>query len=105
VKPALKRPEEFNRKQILAATDYYNVDRITSEFQEVTGKSIQYVQVTPEQYKSFLPAPIAEEMLENHLFIEEPGYYKGASLKESLSALEDAPTTWKEYVAKNFQID
>ncbi|KEF60300.1 uncharacterized protein A1O9_05151 [Exophiala aquamarina CBS 119918] len=48
VKPALKRSDQFNGKQILAATDYYTVDRITSEFQEVTGKSIRYVQVRPE---------------------------------------------------------
>lgn len=100
MKPALKRPQEFNGKQILAATDYYTVDRIVSEFQEVTGKNIQFAQVTPEQYKSFLPEAIGQEMLENHLFIESPGYYNGASLKESLGALEDAPTTWKEYVAK-----
>ncbi len=44
---------------------------------------------------------MAEEMLENHLFIENPGYYNGASLKESLDLLEEKPTTWKEFLKKN----
>jgi hypothetical protein len=67
----------------------------------VTGKKTHYVQVTPEQYKSFLPPAVAEEYLENHLFIEDPGYYNGASLKESLDLLEDKPTTWKEFIKKS----
>lgn len=100
--PALKNPSAWYGKQILAATDYYTPDRITSEFEEATGKKINYIQVTPDQYKGFLPPSVAEEFLENHLFIENPGYYNGASLKESLDALEDKPTTWKEYAKKTF---
>ncbi|KFY98338.1 hypothetical protein V500_01735 [Pseudogymnoascus sp. VKM F-4518 (FW-2643)] len=102
VNPALKNPSAWYGKQILAATDYYTPDRITSEFEEVTGKKINYIQVTPDQFKGFLPPSVAEEFLENHLFIENPGYYNGASLKESLDALEDKPTTWKEYAKKTF---
>ncbi|KAI8649649.1 NmrA domain-containing protein [Fusarium keratoplasticum] len=101
VKPALKDPQSFNGKHILAATDYYTPERVLSEFEEVTGKKTKYVQVSAEQYKSFLPAAMAEEMLENHLFVEEPGYYNGASLEESLSVLEDKPTTWKEFITKS----
>lgn len=43
-------------------------------------------------------------MLENHLFIEEPGYYAGKSLSESLDLLQKVglkPTTWKEFLVKN----
>lgn len=101
VKPALKDPQSFKGKHILAATDYYTPERVLSEFEEVTGKKTKYVQVSAEQYKSFLPAAMAEEMLENHLFVEEPGYYNGASLEESLSVLEDKPTTWKEFITKS----
>ncbi|KAF2664061.1 putative NmrA family transcriptional regulator [Microthyrium microscopicum] len=100
VKPALKNPEAFNGKQILAASDYYPVTRIISEFEEVTGKKINYRQISSEQYKSFLPDFMAEEMLENHLLIESPGYFNGMSLQESLDALDDKPTTWKEFVKK-----
>lgn len=98
VKPALKNPEAFNGKQILAAADYYSVSRIISEFEEVTGKKINYQQVSPDQYKSFLPEFMAEEMLENHLLIEKPGYFNGMSLQESLNALDEKPTTWKEFL-------
>jgi len=44
---------------------------------------------------------MAEEMLENHLFIENPGHFNGASLKESLDLLEERATTWKEFVKKS----
>lgn len=101
VKPALKNPEQYNGKHILAATDYYPVSRIVSEFEEVTGKKLSYHQVSAEQYKSFLPEFMAEEMLENHQLIEEPGYYNGASLQESLNALDEKPTTWKEFLGKS----
>jgi len=57
--------------------------------------------VSPDQYKSFLPDFMAVEMLENHLLIENPGYYNGMSLKESLDALEDEPTTWKDFVKQS----
>jgi len=42
---------------------------------------------------------MARIFLESHLFIEKPGYFNGASLKESLDILEEKPTTWKEFVA------
>lgn len=101
VKPALKHPETFNGKQILAATEYYSVTRIISEFEEVTGKKINFQQVSSDQYKGFLPSFMAEEMLENHLLIENPGYFNGMSLQESLDALDDKPTTFKEFVKNN----
>jgi hypothetical protein len=60
--------------------------------------------VDAETYKSFLSGPIAEEMLENHLFIESPGYYAGRSLKDSHDLLEKAgfkPTSWKAFLEAN----
>jgi uncharacterized protein YbjT (DUF2867 family) len=71
----LRNPAADYGKQILAASDYYTTKRILSEFEEVTGRRANFVQVDAETYKSFLPLSMAQEMLENHLFIEEPGYY------------------------------
>ncbi|KAL5313439.1 hypothetical protein ACEPPN_019172 [Leptodophora sp. 'Broadleaf-Isolate-01'] len=91
-------------KQILAAADYYTPTRIVAEFEEVTGKKGRFVQVDAETYKSFLPGPLAEEMLENHLFIDDPGYFAGKSLKESVELLDEVglkSTTWKEFLEKN----
>lgn len=101
MKAAIKNSADFNGKRIFAATDYYTPERILAEFEEVTGKKATFVQVSAEQYKSSLPEFMAEEMLENHLFIENPGYYNGASLGESLSLLEEKPTTWKEFIKKS----
>ncbi|GJC80878.1 nmrA-like family domain-containing protein 1 [Colletotrichum liriopes] len=90
--------------QILAAADYYTPSRIISEFQEITGKPARFVTIDAETYKSFIPGPLADEMLENHLFIEDPGYYAGKDLKDSLELLAEVglkPTSWKEFLEAN----
>ncbi|KAK7700440.1 hypothetical protein SLS57_012081 [Botryosphaeria dothidea] len=101
---AIKQRYKVLGAQILVAEDYYTPTRILREFEEVTGKKAQYLQVDAETYKSFLPEPIALEMLENHLFVEDPGYYAGKDLEESLDLLASVnlkPTSWKEFLAKN----
>jgi len=98
VTPALKNPKAFAGKQIFAAYDYYDIPRIVKEFEEVVGKKLNFQQITPEQYKSFMPPSVANEYLENHLLIEKPGYYNGASLKESVDACDQKLTSWKEYL-------
>ena len=88
-------------KQIYEAADYYSPSRIVSEFTEVTGKKASWMQIPEDKWKSFLPAAAAQELLENHQLLEGPGYYAGADLKESISLLNEAPTSWKEFVKKN----
>jgi hypothetical protein len=100
VKAAIKHAPELKNKRILAAADYYTPERILAEFEEVTGEKMAFMQVSPEQYRGYLPANVAQEMLETHLFIENPGYYAGESLEESLQLLEETPTTWKEFVER-----
>ncbi|KAF4307346.1 NmrA-like protein [Botryosphaeria dothidea] len=102
VKAIIKDREKMLGKQIFGAADYYTPEQILTEYEEVSGKKTRFVQVSNEQYKKFLPEPIAEEMLENHLFIEDPGYYDGASLDGSLGLLEERPVSWKEFVGRNF---
>lgn len=101
---AVRNKDAVLGKQILAAAGYYAPSRIISEFQDVTGEPGRFVQIDAETYKGFLPGPMADEMLENHLFIEEPGYYAGADLKESLDLLAGVglkPTSWKEFLKAN----
>ncbi|KAH8751299.1 hypothetical protein F5883DRAFT_209417 [Diaporthe sp. PMI_573] len=101
---AIRNRDSVLGKQILAAVDYYVPSRIVSEFQEVTGNVAGFVQIDAETYKGFLPGPLADEMLENHLFIEDPGYYAGRDLKESLDLLAGIglkPTSWKEFLEAN----
>ncbi|KAJ5306190.1 hypothetical protein PENANT_c024G06725 [Penicillium antarcticum] len=104
VAAALKGRSDVLGSQILAAADYYSPSRILVEFEEVTGKKTNFVQVDSETYKSFMPGPMGEEMLENHLFIESPGYYNGKSLKESNDLLKKhgyEATSWKQFLEKN----
>ncbi|KAF4540339.1 Family transcriptional regulator [Lasiodiplodia theobromae] len=100
VKAIIKNRDRLLGAHVYGAADYYTPEQILSEYAEVTGKTTRFVQVSNEQYMKFLPEPIAEEMLENHLFIESPGYYNGASLADSLGLLEEKPVSWKEFVAK-----
>ncbi|KAF4969843.1 hypothetical protein FSARC_3001 [Fusarium sarcochroum] len=101
VKAAIKHFPSTLNKRIYAASDYYSPNQMLAEFNEVTGKSATFYQAPPDVFKTFLPQPIAEEMTENMLLLEDPGYYGGADLKESLSLLDEKPTTWKEFVEKN----
>ncbi|KAL2849446.1 hypothetical protein BJY01DRAFT_210602 [Aspergillus pseudoustus] len=104
VATALKNPSKTQGSQILAATDYYTPSRVLKEFEEVTGNKTRFVKVDHETYKSFMPGYLGLEMLENHLFIEEPGYFNGQSLKESQDLLAEAgykPTTWKDFLKEN----
>ncbi|KAF4951889.1 hypothetical protein FSARC_12782 [Fusarium sarcochroum] len=101
---AMRNRSEVLGKQVLAAADYYTPDQILSEFEEVTGNKTRYMQLDPETYKGFLPEAMADEMLENHLFIEDPGYYAGRSLQESLDLLSKVnlkPVSWREFLVKN----
>ncbi|EQL03192.1 NAD(P)-binding domain protein [Ophiocordyceps sinensis CO18] len=101
---AIKNRSRLLGKQVLAAADYYTPARIIAEFEEVTGKRARFQQVDADTYKSFFPGHLGQEMLENHLFIDEPGYYAGKGLEESrdlLAGVGLAPTTWKEFLGKN----
>lgn len=101
VTAAIRNRSTVLGKDIYEAADYYSPSRIVSEFSEVTGKKASWTQIPEDKYKSFLPPPAAQELLENHLLLENPGYYAGANLEESLSLLQQKPVTWKEFVAKN----
>ncbi|KAF9891680.1 hypothetical protein FE257_003692 [Aspergillus nanangensis] len=101
VKAAITNYPATAGQRILAATDYYSPKRIVDEFSEVTGQKAQAVQIPADVFKSFLPAPVVQEMLENILLLEEPGYYAGESLAPSHALLDEKPTLWKDYVQEN----
>lgn len=103
VKAAIKSFPGNAGKHIYAAADYYPLSRIVSEFSEVIGKPASYVHISDEEFKSRLPEGQAQELLENFQLLDEPGYYAGASLKESLELVDEKPTSWKEFVEKNKQ--
>jgi hypothetical protein len=101
VKGILKNRDTTLNKHILGAENYYTPEQIRSGLETATGKKTHYAQITTEQYKGFLPEFIAEEMLENHQFIDVPGYYNGADLKESHDVIEDKLVSWEEFIKKS----
>ncbi|KAH6682211.1 NmrA family transcriptional regulator [Plectosphaerella plurivora] len=104
VAAVLSDPETTYGQQVLAASGYYTPKRILSEFEEVTGQKANFYAIDADTYKSYLPPSMAQEMLENHLFVEDPGYFKGLSLDASEKLLADAgtpATSWKEFLEKN----
>lgn len=88
-------------KRILAASGYYTPQRVLDEFGAAMGKPARAQHVPPAAFKALLPAAMAEEMLENTLLLEDPGYYGGADLAASLALLDGRPTAWKDYVQAN----
>jgi uncharacterized protein YbjT (DUF2867 family) len=98
VKAIIKNREKLLGKHVLGATDYYTPEQIVADFSQVTGKEASFVQLTAEQYTVVLPPMLAPALLESHLFIENPGYFTGESLAESLAILEEKPTTWKKFI-------
>lgn len=101
VNAALKHEDTLNGKRILASCDYYTSEQIIETFSKVTGKKARFVQVTPEEFRKSLPENIAQELLENLLFVEDPGYFLGASLDDSLRLVDEKPTSWADYVKTN----
>lgn len=101
MKAAIKHADRLTNKQILAAAQYYTPEEIVDTFSRVSGKKAVFIQISSEQYKAALPPAVAEEFLENQLFVEEPGYYLGEPLEPSLKFLDSRPTTWSEFVQKN----
>lgn len=86
---------------MLAAAAYYTPTQILSDFEQATGHKARFVQISADQYKSYLPGFMAEEMLENHLLLDGVGYYAGAELEQSLGLLEEKPVEWREFVDKS----
>jgi hypothetical protein len=109
VSAALLNLDKTLNKRILGLCGYYEAGQIVREFEEVTGKKAVFNQVTYEQFRSFLPAPIAEELTENFRFIENPGYYAGEpanAAEESIKLVKEAGfklTSWKEFLAAHFK--
>jgi hypothetical protein len=71
---------------------------MVAQWNEVTGKNLSFNQIPADLFKSFLPAPVAQELTENMLLLEDPGYFAGKDLAESLALLDEKPTTWKQFV-------
>jgi hypothetical protein len=101
VKAAINNYPTHVGKQILAAPAYLSPKQLMAEWSEITGNQGEFVQVEAEVFKTFLPPPVAQELCENMLLLQDPGYYAGADLQPSLDLLSDKLTSWRQFVQDN----
>lgn len=98
---ALKHPSSLRGAQLLGSGSYYTPKEIVEIFSQILGKKATFLQVDADEYKGTLPPAVAAEYLDNQLFVEDPGYFLGASLEPTLTLLDANPTTWAEFLTKN----
>lgn len=88
IKGILLHREELLGKRVLAATDYYTLQEIVREFNDVTkeGVTAKIVTVSEAEFKDALghmPEKGKVEMYENMVFMTDYGYYGKEPLEES----------------------
>lgn len=69
-----------------------------SDLAGITGQKASVVRVADESFKSLFPAGVGEAFLGNYRLLEDPGYYGGEDLSESLALLDEKPRGWREFV-------
>lgn len=71
-----------------------------------TGKTVKYVQIPDDVFKSYLPDPLKEEFTEMFVLMRDWKYFgpegKGAEaeLADSHAAMDEKPTTFADFVRK-----
>ncbi|KAJ5563978.1 hypothetical protein N7513_000220 [Penicillium frequentans] len=104
VRAALLNKPKSGANTIYASSDYYKWDDIPSHFEAATGKKLIVVTVSGVVFKSFLHGlspEMAEEVYENLMLLEDPGYYAGADLTPSLDLLSEKPVGLTEFFTLN----
>lgn len=90
VKGILKHRDQLLGKRVLGAADYYSMEEMIQQFEEVkpeAGKGAQAVELTPEAFRGVLgmtgmPPLIAEELSQNFEMLAQCGYFDKADVKE-----------------------
>lgn len=100
VKAVVRHYPDTLGKRILMASDYLSPKQLTDEISQTFGVKAAAIQLPEDTFKSFLPPPVAQELLENMLVMDREGYFGGESLDESHSLLEDKVTSWKDHILR-----
>lgn len=94
-----------NANVIYAASDYYSFEQVAADFTSVIGKPLSAVTIPSKMFKAglavSLPSDMVEEIYENLVLLEGPGYYAGADLTSSLELLSEKPVSLKEFFERN----
>ncbi|KAL5603895.1 hypothetical protein FOVSG1_006645 [Fusarium oxysporum f. sp. vasinfectum] len=101
VKLAIANYPKYVGKDIFAAAAYLTPNQLMREWSEATGKKGKYMQLPEDVFKSHMPPQVAQLIYENMLLMEDPGYYANGELAPFLNALDEQPTTWKQFARAN----
>ncbi|PLB46601.1 NAD(P)-binding protein [Aspergillus steynii IBT 23096] len=96
---ALKDPDGFAGRRVLAADRYYSAQEVMETFCCVTGKQGVFRQATPKEFRDLAPEGCGLEYMETHKMIDEYGYFMGGvgELNESLQLVQGSTSSLTEY--------
>ncbi|KAI3327731.1 NAD(P)-binding protein [Xylariaceae sp. AK1471] len=101
----LASPSQYAGKTFCAATRLYSLSEICEILSRHTGKKVEYVQVSEEQFKGFLGGhPYADVLVDMMLYQQDFGYYGPETEDLVRWAVQNARgkvTTFEEYLEKN----
>jgi len=107
VAAALLHGQSTIGKRIAACGGYITPAQIAKDYEAVTGKKVNIIKLTWEQFGSVLPPPVREELIGNFQLVVDPGYYAGEpadvvdkSIEMVTSAGLRKPTTYKDFIEK-----
>ena len=101
----LADPKSVDGFRVHGVSEWNTPKEIVETLSKTSGTKVEFKEVSGEDYESYLPKPIAEEMKENMLLVRDWSYFgKGTEKKqaESNKILGDMKlTTWEEFVKQN----
>lgn len=101
----LADPKSVDGFRADGTSEWTTPSQIVTTLSEISGTKVVFQEITPEEYKGYLPPPIANEMTENLVLIRDWSYFgKGAEKKQDdINKVlgEMKLTSWEEYVKGN----
>ena len=100
----LAEPDRYEGKVFSAATKLYPYSEVVKKMSEATGKTVNYKQLPLNVYKGFIPAQMADYMVDMFLWIQDYGYYGPETEKLVDWTAKQARgklTTLEEYLVKS----
>ena len=100
----LAEPDKYEGKVFSAATRLYSYNEVVKTMSEASGKTVNFKQLPLEVWKGFLPAEVADYLVDMFLWIQDYGYYGPQSeelVNWTAKQARGKLTTLEEYLAKS----
>ncbi|KAK3307403.1 uncharacterized protein B0T15DRAFT_530126 [Chaetomium strumarium] len=103
----LADPDKFNGKTLYAASEFRSYDEVAERISALTGKTVKYVVMPEEKFRSFLPVHAQEPIVNMFKFCAEYGYYGPGGerlVEETTAVIPHRLTTLDEYIKANIKL-